>query len=152
MKKFWSTLGQLTFWLSWPALWFYLHGSQRTRVLVVYEGKLLVTKQWLSDGRWSLPGGGRHRNEASLAGARRELREETGIAVEEAGLNIVSTELFSSHGLSFTYDLFLLKLNEKPMINRQAIEISEIRWADPSELSLQNSGSDVMVALQHWPR
>lgn len=151
MTSLWRLIGHWLFWITWPALWIYLHGSQRTRVAVIYEGQILVAKRWLDDGRWSLPGGGRHRRETALAGARRELREETGLLIDEDELIHLSHELFSSHGLSFTFDLFALNLSEKPLIDRRAAELTEIRWINPAELTPDNSGSDVMAALRRWP-
>ena len=79
MNPIWTTLGRMMFWLTWPATWLYLHNSRRTRIIVMHRGQILLTKGWLSNRDWALPGGGRHRHETMLKAARRELLEETGL-------------------------------------------------------------------------
>ena len=120
--------------------------------MVICDGRLLVTKPWLGNGSWALPGGGRHHHEAALPGAQRELREETGIVIDESDLVNIGEQLFSSHGLSFTYELFTLELAEQPVIYRQAFEIVATKWFTPEELLVERLGSDVRTALRHWPQ
>lgn len=45
------------------------------------EGQVLLVRHSYGSGQWMTPGGGLRRGEAPLAGARRELREETGCAL-----------------------------------------------------------------------
>jgi len=42
----------------------------------------LVLSGWLNTGEWGLPGGGLHKNEPTVDGLLREVREETGLDVE----------------------------------------------------------------------
>ena len=53
---------------------------------VTRDGRMLVTKRhpdksW--GGQWEITGGGVRKGETPLEGARRELREETGLAVRD---------------------------------------------------------------------
>lgn len=59
----------------------YDHTIRATGVLL-YEDKLLVVKQRVSEARkWSLPGGKLERGETIEEGLLREMREETGLVV-----------------------------------------------------------------------
>jgi 8-oxo-dGTP pyrophosphatase MutT (NUDIX family) len=48
------------------------------------EGRVLLVRHAYGSGKWMAPGGGLSRREAPLAGALRELREETGCKLEDA--------------------------------------------------------------------
>jgi len=150
MNVLWQLLGRIAYIICWPLLWFYLHGSRRTRVIVVYEGKILLVKQWLGDGRWCLPGGGRHRRETAMAGAVRELREETGIEIDETQLVSLGDNLYSSQGLSFMFDLFMVQLTTPPQVLKRPLELVDVRWFAAEELLTEDLSSDVKIGLQHW--
>ena len=62
--------------------------------LVHDDGRVLFVKQ---DGQWFLPGGAREPGESLEAGAAREVREETGVAVTVTGLAAISEQTFR-HG------------------------------------------------------
>jgi ADP-ribose pyrophosphatase YjhB (NUDIX family) len=62
--------------------------------LVHHDGRSLLVRQ---DGQWFLPGGVREPGESLAAGARREVREETGVEVRVTGLAAISEQTFR-HG------------------------------------------------------
>lgn len=62
---------------------------------VHHHGRALLVRQ---DGRWFLPGGVREHGESLEAGARREVREETGVDVEITGLAAISEQTFRHDG------------------------------------------------------
>lgn len=64
-----------------------VHGC---RVLALDEhGRVLLIRHSYGSGKWMAPGGGLSRDESPLAGAVRELREETGCTLQ----NLVEVEL-----------------------------------------------------------
>jgi 8-oxo-dGTP pyrophosphatase MutT (NUDIX family) len=146
----WAVCGRLAFWASWPALAFYLRGSRRTRVLVVQGEKVLVTKAWLGDGRWLLPGGGLHRGEVALDGVRRELREETGLVLPPATFQYKGEFVFQSHGFRFNYRLFIALINNPGPLKKRPLEIAELAWLPPGRLNDRNAAPDVLQALRAW--
>jgi 8-oxo-dGTP pyrophosphatase MutT (NUDIX family) len=150
MKYLLQKLGILTWWCLWPVLWVYFRNSHRTRVLLVDENKVLVTKGWLSNGRWALPGGGLHKGENPAVGAARELLEETGLALEPEALRFHSMNEFRDEGLHFRYSLFIVPTIVPVPLKAQLREIAEIAWVDYSELNSSNSNNDVMHAVQAW--
>lgn len=150
MKVLWVKLGQLTFWCAWPVLWIYLRISHRTRVIIQADGRVLVLKNWLGDGKWSLPGGGLHRGESSLDGVIRETREETGIELAPEQLTLLGTFEHRDKGFRFHYDLYGAELPSLPTTRVQRGEVLTIAWMSMAELTERNTNREVVKALQVW--
>ncbi len=151
MKRVLQTLGIIVFWLAWPFWYFYFKFSQnRSRVLVVSEGKILVLKGWLGSGKWGLPGGGAHKSEKLIESAIRELKEEVGINTPESALQKIGNRLHKSHGLSYRAYYFVLELNNIPAIKLRKIEISEAIWVNAQDIHMLNVDNDVAYALKKF--
>ncbi|MDQ5972257.1 MAG: hypothetical protein QG553_416 [Patescibacteria group bacterium] len=146
----WRLAGKLGFWLAYPLLWVYLRFGWRTRVLVIVDGEILLLRGWLGTGRWQLPGGGVHRGEPPAQAAQRELREETGIEVSAEQLQPLYSGRSSSHGLSFNFHAYVVELAAKPVVKRQAIEISESQWVKPTKVSEYSVTPDTNDCLDTW--
>jgi len=135
IRKIAEITGKMVFILSWPVLYLYLSSSKRTRVMVVVDNEVLVVRGWIGDGGWSLPGGGLHRNETPEISAVRELKEETGIEVNETELQlIIDDQPVRRHGMSFRIFAYVIILKSKPALSRQKLEISELTWLNVNEL------------------
>ena len=129
MKKLWTLLGRLAFWLSWPGLFVYLYPSHRARILIISGGEVLVCKGWLGVGRWELPGGGLHRRETAIQAAMRELREEIGLEVSPEQLKFIQEgRSIAEYGLTFRYTALALELPDKPAVLRQRSELVDLKW------------------------
>lgn len=149
--KFIERVGAIGFYLAWPAFYVYLRLSVRTRILVIWQGKILVLKNWLSDGRWSLPGGGTHSGEDVKAGAVRELFEETGLQASVEDLELIGTGECRLHGLHYPFCSYVVRLRTGQMLKRQRIEVSRLEWHDPADLSPRETSPDVLMSLD-WLR
>jgi 8-oxo-dGTP pyrophosphatase MutT (NUDIX family) len=145
--KLGERVGLIGFYLAWPALYIYLKQSTRTRIVVLYQGQVLVLKNWLSDNRWSIPGGGLHKDEDPKLGAIRELFEETGIQAAAVDLEAIGEGRYRLHGLSYAFRSYMLRLDSEPVLRRQHIEVSRITWLRPSELHLDHTSPDVLTSL-----
>ncbi|HTH62263.1 MAG TPA: NUDIX domain-containing protein [Paraburkholderia sp.] len=90
------------------------------------EKILLVTRRW---SRWALPGGTIGRNETPHDAARRELAEETTVAVDSL------TYLFEFRGLGKNHHIFLIDLPDHfaPAPSR---EIVGCEWFRPDEVPM----------------
>lgn len=150
MRDWWVDLGRLAFWLSWPLLYFYLRGSERTRLLLIAEGKVLVMRGWLSSGQWALPGGGLHRRESPLAGVLRELYEETGIRLKPQLVKETGAGVAAENGLSFRYRQFFARLPEAVPVRRQPFEVVDVAWIPLSEVTAENAGQLTFEMVSGW--
>ena len=150
MKKLWLFLGRITYWMGRPVLAIIIRNSRRTRVVVTYNDSILLLQNWLGDGSWVLPGGGRHTDETAETGALRELQEEVGIMLEAGKLQHLGTHTFQKKGFRFSYDLFAINLTALPPLKPQRIEVSAIRWINRADLDQYKLGAEVRPALASW--
>lgn len=98
-------------------------------VVVQREQEVLLVKpsRGVATGVWTLPGGFLHAFEQPRDGARREVREETGLEIEDLRLE---TTVAYSHSAQ-PYPILGLGFTAKPVgeeITLQADEIAEAKW------------------------
>lgn len=149
-KSLRRVVGRTAFWLGWPVLYLYLKGSTRTRVLIAADDSILVVRGWLGDGKWELTGGGVHKGEDILAGAVREVREETGITLEPTQLMRGEGFDTNNHKLPFRCEPFFVRLTSKPTTSRQTGEIADIRWMSSLELSEDNMEASSLTIIKKF--
>lgn len=151
MKPILSKAGKIVFWLGWPGWFVYFKlVSNRSRVFVVSEGKILLVKTWLSDESWGLPGGGAHRNEPMELSAVRELYEEVGISARRNDLKSLGDYPHRKHGLKFQAYFFLLELDKLPAIKKQKGEIAEAGWFTKSDIKKLRINADTRYGLTEY--
>lgn len=136
MKRIWQIVGRVCFWLAWPLIWLYVRITPaRARVVITHNGEVLVVKNWLSHGRWTLPGGGVQHAELPIDAAVREIAEELGIDLDKSQL--VEKGLLTSieaGAIRSRYYLFFVELKDKPAIAAAAHEIMDVAWVDANDL------------------
>ena len=137
----------LAYWLSWPALYIKVNGSSRTRALIISGEKVLLTKGWINDGRWALPGGGLKKNEDPKDGALREIEEETGLVLDKSQLIELTQQHIVNRGVKFYGHFFLVRLDEQSEAKRHS-EIMETAWMDVTSVDLNNTNHEVLMALE----
>ncbi len=152
MNKLWRLAGMIAFWVSWPLLFVYLRIGKRTRVLIIANDQIVVTKGWLGTGKWSLPGGGIHRDEESTAGAIREVFEETGLDLTPNQLKLIGEETTSELGLKFAHIQFVVELNQNVALNPKRLEIIEATWIPIDDLGKHNTEKASLVTLANWKK
>ncbi|MDF1734261.1 MAG: NUDIX hydrolase [Minwuia sp.] len=82
-----------------------------------------------SYNRWhTLPGGRVDRGETFRAGAARELREETGIALPETDFTCVHAETHRWQQRTERIEIHATDLETRPAVHLDAVEIAEARW------------------------
>lgn len=149
MKRLVLWCGSILFWLSWPALWLYLRRGTRTRLLLVVDTEFLALRGWLGGFQYGMPGGGVHKREAPSAALLREVREETGVELDESQLRHAFKADYRRYGLHFTYDCYAVVLADKPTIRPQRKEIAEYAWL-PLDTPAQGLGPELTEALAWW--
>lgn len=143
-----ALMGRIAYWVVWPGSWLLLRGSKRARLLLVHDDEILVVNNWLSIGKWNLPGGGVHRGEDPKLGLLRELTEETGIVLQVQDVRHLATEPYRTRGFSYSCAYFTASVSKRAATRRQKLEITAIDWCKTSEVSPQTHDGDVVRALQ----
>lgn len=115
--------------------------------MILHDEKVLAMKQWISPGKWGLPGGGLHRGESIAGGAAREVYEETKLRLDPRQLQHVGRATYRKYGLSFDYQVFVTKVGSS-QVRAQCIEVSELEWLRPGQLRAKNAAPDTLRALQ----
>lgn len=118
------------------------YGAVRTRIFVVVNDEVLVIKNWIGTGSWSLPGGGLHPYEDPAEAAARELHEEVGIVIRARELELLTPEPIQlSHGTSsFRCMAYRLNLAKKPAVVPRKTEISDTKWIKRDALAQADVG------------
>lgn len=150
MKALQRLLGPAIFWLSWPVAYIYLRVGSRTRVLVIVDDLVLVVKGRFGLDSWSLPGGGVHHAEDPVAGAVREVVEETGIQLNPGQLKFLYTARARTKGLQFNYNCYYVLLDERPVVKKRLSEIAETAWVPLKDVSPDNASSTTCTAVEAW--
>ncbi|MDF1720132.1 MAG: NUDIX hydrolase [Minwuia sp.] len=97
----------------------------------VGEHILLVRNSYNS---WfTLPGGRVDRGEGFMAGAARELREETGVQLPEEALQRVFASTHSWQHRTEQIEIHAAHLDQRPALTLDPVEIAEARWVTASE-------------------
>ncbi len=149
MKKLWEDLGKLGFWVCWPGIWFMVKiMPPRTRIVVVYDKKILLTKDWLGAGDWTLPGGGLRRGEDPAEGAARELMEETGIKISPEHYKKLGMKTLKGRGIISHNHCFYLHLSHKPRIYLHKPEILAYKWVSYEDLENITLSETVMPVVR----
>lgn len=119
-----SLIGRILYKVFRPVLYLFLKRSRRVRVLMLYEGEVLLVRNWLSSQKWTVPGGGINKSETQLQAAKRELHEEIGLNIEETDF-IALGEYDNSN---FVSDCFLYQPKERCHILRNKAELIDANW------------------------
>jgi len=146
----WRCIGRIGYWLIWPALCLYAPLTKRTRVLVRVGDEVLLVQGWLSDGKWSLPGGGLHRHEDPTRGALREVTEETGIPLLPEQCALLASEWYKNRGVRYFCYYFAAELPLPIVPKKQRGEISDIGWFSIDALQNLDCKPEVSRAIELW--
>ncbi len=84
-------------------------------------------------GKWGVPGGKMEPDELPEDAAKRELFEETGIAIQHSAIQNIGTLYFRKLGLDCVYHLFKITLSAKPEV-RLSNEHPAYLWASAQDL------------------
>lgn len=128
--KIWHRIGIIAYKLLLPLIKVYAaHTKPRTRVLIICNNELLLVKNWLSNDRWALPGGGLESGEEPLHAAIREVGEELGISLEPELLEQLGLhQSVGNDGLKSSFYLFAVEVAGKPATMLRKYEIMDARW------------------------
>lgn len=87
----------------------------------------------LENGFWGVPGGKIEKGETPVAGAIRELKEETGITLKPEELSYLGALYIRKPGMDYIYHSYKASLQSQPNVELSR-EHSEYIWANSEEL------------------
>ena len=99
-------------------------GAWGVGALVIEGGQALFVRE---GDMWLLPGGRLEPDESPAAGAKRELREETGIRISIQGLGAIAEQTFTRAGTDESYEFYFATFLGSP---RDPDHPSEVHPAD----------------------
>ncbi len=143
--KYLHSLGRIAYKLAGWVLWTLPIKTKRCRGIIIAEGDILLVRNWFSDQRWSLPGGGIHKGEKPASALIREIKEELSIKITKP-LPVGQINQRSA-GLIHRLDIFLVKLARKPVVKKQNFEIIDHCWF-PVDLLPRDLSPSVRPALR----
>lgn len=115
------------------------------------QGRLLITKRHpdkIDGGMWEVTAGSALAGEDSVAGAMRELREETGLDVDREQIK----PLFTRTGHDYFLDSYIVRLDadgEEISLTMQEGETVDFIWADwEMQERMEKDGELVLIAKE----
>jgi 8-oxo-dGTP pyrophosphatase MutT (NUDIX family) len=138
MTKLYGILVKVVYRLTWPFTGLILHNSNRVRIYLVADGKLLLQKTSYSSQHWSLPGGGIDKNELPVLAAQRELAEEAGIKLDRVQFKSIGQARVPLSGKSWPVMNITFYFVELPKLQHistpRPLEIIGLKWFELSKL------------------
>jgi 8-oxo-dGTP diphosphatase len=142
-------LRRLAYRCAYVVLWVYrsvakpsLHG---VKCVLVHSDKILLVRHTYGRREWDFPGGGLKRNESPLSAARREMREELGVDIDD--WLAIGDVLARFQRTKSTMHCFRVELDE-PQLELERGEILAARWFALDELP-PNLAGHVAPILAH---
>ncbi len=112
--------------------WFVFRPHTRgAKMLIEYNGQLLLVRNTYGKKLWTFPGGGVNKNESFYAAAIREAREEVGIHIKKA--DYIGTYTNTLQYKIDTVECFYTKVSS-PDFAIDPGEILEARWVKPDQI------------------
>ena len=149
MKRVGLLIGRIAYWVGWPGVHLFLHGSHRTRLLVRRGDRCLIVQGYLG-GYWTLPGGGIGRTELANVAAARELREEVGLEVEPTAFEHIITTDMSLHGHQYHAVVYGCSVSPTTEVTTRSYEIAAVRWVPLEEALAVLSDPRVRTSIRRW--
>ena len=147
MKRLREGLGIAGYVFARPLLWLLLHGSERVKLLITCDNRVLVVRGWLGDGKWDLPGGGIEHEETPLQAIQRELFEELSVCLPDSRLQYLRAETVKSKGISTTVHYYAAEAWPFLQVKPRPVELRDAIWLKRSDLTAANAGPALLKVL-----
>ena len=131
-----------------PLTRFFIRSTRRAYVVIYKDDEVLLTKNWLGDGRYALPGGGVHKGESNETAIYREVEEELGADLKGMKFKHIVKGRWQTDNLGFIYNIYSLNYDLQKIKTRK-LEIVEASWQNVSQLSETNCMPEVLRAIRN---
>lgn len=135
MRKTQIIIGRALYQGLLPLRRLYKSDKTRTYAVIEHNERVLIVKNWIGSGVWSLPGGGGQAGETEEDTLVREVHEETGIKVDKKQLKVILKGVHNREFGKKRFAIFHVKQTTRPNIVINSLEIVEHRWIEKRELS-----------------
>lgn len=113
-----ALLGRIISFISWPILYKMLNNTERPRLIILSEGKVILVRAWIGIQEWSFPGGGRKNSETAIEAAVREVEEELGIKIDSKKVRDLGLCInHSERGFAYDNPLFVVDITGQPELH-----------------------------------
>lgn len=130
-----------------PIWAWYLGGTQRARVAIISDDKVLLVRHWLDLNRWDIPGGGQSGKESLKESAVREIHEEVHIQIDTDKLTLIRPIDIRFGLIRFKAHYFMADIKKPKVVKSNWPEILEHRWFSHKELENIRIHGDVRTIL-----
>ncbi len=137
-------VGRLLDFVTRPLLRIYFRRTKRAYLVVLKDKDVLLLKNWLSDGKWALPGGGLSKLESAEAAVLREVEEELNLRLTKNDLRLLLNGKWQTHGYNFYYSVFVTTAQIDHFVIR-GLEITDARWVKLEDLNENNASADMLM-------
>lgn len=130
MRNLYAKFGVVIFSVFLPLIRLILRSSHRVGVALIFDGKVLLVKNFIARDTWRLPGGGIEKNEQPMEASVREIREELGLVIDPEKLKLVDSSKMRTDSLGYDYTVYVYLLSEYPVVTRAKLEITQWQMFD----------------------
>ena len=134
----WAGLGRLLEFILRPYMRHVENGSERARVLMFDANdpdRIVMTRDWISNQKWGLPGGGIGKLECTYCAAQREVKEELGLDIERKRfVHVAEFEVTNEENITHKAVLFSVTIDENEVFVAKKPEVLEAKWQQLSDL------------------
>lgn len=130
MKNLYRKIGLWMFPILLPLMRLFLNRSDRVYVAIIYNGKVLLVKNWLARDTWRLPGGGVNKGEEPEKTAIREVKEELRLVLNASNLKLLFSSKGGVDGMNYPYKVFVYNINIFPKVLPDNYEIVDFGLFD----------------------
>lgn len=135
MHKIQIFTGRLLYIALFPVRKAYRSKYTRAYGVIEYQDKILLIKNWLGSGAWSLPGGGGHQGEEFKDTLAREINEEVGLKIDKSKAKLIIKDEHAGDFGKKKFVIFHIKQENKPSIVLNHLEIVDYKWVDKKDLA-----------------
>lgn len=115
------------------------------------EGKILLSQRSAIKShplKWEAPGGCSVVGESSVETAIREIREEIGLNLKSADLNLLTTKLYKKQFVDVYMVKYDLKIEDLVL---QKEEVAQVKWVSFDEIEkIIENGEMVSYSIEHY--
>jgi 8-oxo-dGTP pyrophosphatase MutT (NUDIX family) len=147
LYKIYVQSGLIGYKIVLPLMRVFISRTERAYIMLIDEDKILMTKNWLSNGLWALPGGGIRYSETPQQAIIREAKEEIKVELTDIGMKLAGQGVWKTDSLGFSYKIFKARYNPG-LFKPNGHEITDVRWILINDLNETNTASELLGIIR----